>query len=106
MTIAATNALQKVTAEGFHFYQHSAFDMMYTQEVSFFTRADSLADWGVTHTRPVPRDDGVRFQNFSPLSDSVVSGSFSGSFNGGGGIEKGEGDVIRVKGSFMLVFIQ
>jgi len=105
-TITASNAFQKVTAETFNWYQQSPWSMMYTMQVSYFTRADSLADWGVTHTRPVPRDDEVRFENFLPLSDSVVRGSFSGSFNGGGGIEKGGGNLIRVKGNFQLVFIK
>jgi hypothetical protein len=105
MTITASNAFQKVTAETFNWYQQSPWSMMYTMQVSYFTRADSLADWGETHTRPVPRDDEVRYENFLPLTDSVVTGNFSGSFNGVGGIVKGGGSFITVKGNFQLVFI-
>jgi len=104
MTITAANAFQKVTAETFNWYQHSPWSMMYTMQVSYFTRADSLAAWGETHARPVPRDDEVRYENFLPLTDSVVRGNFSGSFNTGG-IVKG-GQLITVKGNFKLVFIK
>jgi len=104
MTITAANAFQKVTAETFNWYQHSPWSMMYTMQVSYFTRADSLAAWGETHARPVPRDDEVRYENFLPLTDSVVGGNFSGSFNTGG-IVKG-GQLITVKGNFKLVFIK
>ena len=106
MTITASNAFQKVTAEAFNWYQRSAWRMVYRMQVSYFTRTDSLADWGETHTRPVPRDDEVRYENFLPLSDSVVRGTFAGSFNGGGGIVKGGGNFITVKGNFKLVFIK
>ena len=104
MTITAANAFQKVTAETFNWYQHSPWSMMYTLQVSYFTRADSLADWGETHVRPMPRDDEVIYENFLPLSDSVVRGNFWGSFNAGG-IAKG-GQFITVKGNFKLVFIK
>lgn len=105
MMITASNALQKVTAEVFHFYQNSPWDMMYQQEVSYFTRTDSLQPWGETYTRVVARDDGVLFDNFTPLSDSVVTGNFGASFNGPGSTPK-EGKLIVVKGNFKLVFIQ
>ncbi|MDO6432778.1 hypothetical protein Q4E93_19380 [Flavitalea sp. BT771] len=106
MTITAANAFQKVMAKTFNWYQRSPWSMMYTMEVSYFTRADSLADWGEDYTRPAPRDDEVRYENFLPLSDSVVRGDFSGTFNGSGGIVKGGGNGIKVKGNFKLVFIK
>jgi len=107
MTITALNAGQKVTAEVYHFYQHSGFDMMYTMEVSYFTRGEGQTGWGDSYKRPIPRDDEVRFNNFTPLSDSVVTGSFSGTFDGGGGIEKGgAGQGISIQGNFGLVFIK
>jgi len=107
MTITASNAIQKVTAVVFNFYQNSPWDMIYQEEVSYFTRADSLGDWGGTYTRPIPRDDGVTFDNFTPLADSVVTGLFSASFNKGGVI-KGEGGQpsITIKGNFKLVFVK
>lgn len=105
MTITASNDVQKVTAVAFNFYQNSPWDMIYQMEVSYFTRADSLSAWGGTYTRPVPRDDQLRFDNFTPLADSVVTGNFSGSFNGTGGLEK-EGQATTVKGNFKLVFIK
>jgi len=104
MTITASNGVQKVKAEAFNFYQHSPWSMIYQEQVSYFTHTDSLKDWGETYLRPVPRDDQVTFDNFTPLSDSVVTGAFSASFNGGGGIAKG-GQATTVKGNFKLVFI-
>ena len=105
LTITASNAFQKVTAETFNFYQQSPWSMIYEEQVSYFARADSLSSWGSTYTRPVPRDDQVSFDNFTPLTDSVVTGNFSASFNGTGGISK-EGQAITIKGTFKLVFIK
>ncbi len=105
LSITASNGTQKVTAETFNFYQHSAWDMIYQEEVSYFSREDSLSSWGGTYARPIPRDDEVRFNNFTPLSDSVVTGHFSASFIGTGDIGK-ESQVTTVKGTFKLVFIK
>ena len=105
MTITASNDIRKVTADVLNFYQQSPWDMMYEQEVSYFTRADSLSAWGGNYTRPVPRDDRVTFDNFTPLSDSVVTGGFSASFNEAGGVVK-EGQAITIKGNFKLVFVK
>lgn len=105
--ITASNAVQKVMASTFNWYQQSPWGMIYQEEVSYFTRADSLGDWGGTYTRPVPRDDQVTFDNFTPLADSVVTGGFSASFNGGNGnVKGGVGQGVRVQGSFKLVFIK
>lgn len=105
VTITASNSVQKVKAEAFNFYQQNPWGMIYQEQVSYFTRADSLQDWGAGYTRPVPRDDEVRFDNFTPLSDSVVNGSFSGSFNSPDYISR-EGQSIIIKGNFKLVFIK
>ena len=102
LSITATNATQKVTADVYNFYQTSAWNMMYTMEVSYFTRPDSLSGWGTGYTRPAPRDDEVRFVNFTPLKDSLVTGDFSGSF-APAIVTKLDGPV-TIKGSFQLVF--
>ena len=105
--ITASNAVQKVMAATFNWYQQSPWGMIYQEEVSYFTRADSLADWGEGYTRPVPRDDRVSFDNFTPLADSVVTGAFGGTFNGGNGnVKTGVGQAVKVQGSFKLVFIK
>lgn len=102
LSITATNAKQKVTANVYNFYQTSAWNMMYTMEVSYFTRPDSLSGWGTGYTRPVPRDDEVRFVNFTPLKDSLVTGDFSGSF-APETVAKLNG-AVTIRGSFQLVF--
>jgi hypothetical protein len=105
MTITASNNVQKVIATAYNWYQNSPWQMMYTMEVSYFTRTDSTGDWGVTYTRPVPRDDRVMYNNFMPLADSVVTGNFTASFNAKEGNAK-ENKLITVKGNFQLVFIK
>jgi hypothetical protein len=77
--------------------------MMYIMEVSYFTRTDSLSGWGVTYPRPVPRNEEIRFDNFTPLTDKIVKGNFLGTFLEGSGPIKEE-HRITVTGSFVLVF--
>jgi hypothetical protein len=101
MTIIANDNFQKVIAEIYNFYQTKPYGMIYTEEVDYLARDDSSSSWGGDYTRPVPRDDQVTFNNFTPLSDSVVTGNFSASFYSTGGEEK---KTINVRGSFQLVF--
>ena len=102
MTIIANNNVQKVIAEIYNFYQNNPLGMIYTEQVDYSTRDDSSSSWGGDYTRPVPRDDQVAFDNFTPLSDSVVTGNFSASFYSNGSTK--EKKTITVKGSFQLVF--
>lgn len=102
MTIIAHDNVQKVIAEIYNFYQTNPLGMMYTEEVSYLTREDSSSSWGGVYTRPVPRDDQVTFANFTPLSDSLVTGNFSASFYSTGSTK--EKKTITVRGSFQLVF--
>jgi hypothetical protein len=104
ISITASNKFQRVTAVTAPFYQYNPpWSMMYPMEVSYFTRADSLSGWGVTHPRPVPRDDRMIYDNSDPLSDKVVKGNFSGSFIEGISPTKEEHFII-VTGNFALVF--
>ena len=104
ISITASNGLQKVTGVTAPFYQYNApWSMIYPMEVSYFTRADSLSSWGVTHPRLVPRDDRMIYDDLDPLNDKLVRGNFSGSFLEEGGPAK-EGNVTVVTGSFVLVF--
>jgi hypothetical protein len=104
ISITASNNFQKVTGVTSPFYQYNApWSMMYPMEVSYFTRVDSLSSWGVTHPRPVPRDDRMIYDNSDPLSDKVVKGNFSGSFIESNGPTKEE-HFITLTGNFVLVF--
>jgi hypothetical protein len=104
ISITATNNVQKVTAVTAPFYQYNApWSMMYPMEVSYFTRTDSLSGWGVTHPRPVPRDDRVIYDSSDPLNDKLVKGNFSGNFILGSGPSKDE-HAVTVSGNFGLVF--
>ncbi len=104
ISITASNGLQKVTGVTAPFYQYNPpWSMMYPMEVSYFTRADSLSGWGVTHPRVVPRDDEMIYDGFDPLGEKVVTGHFSGSFIEGSSPTKEE-HLVTVKGNFVLVF--
>jgi hypothetical protein len=102
MTIIANANFQKVIAEVYNFYQPNPLGWIYTEEVDYLTRDDSSSTWGGDYTRPVPRDDRVTFDNFTPLSDSVVTGNFSASFYSTGSTK--ETKTITVRGNFQLVF--
>lgn len=102
MTIIANDNVQKVIAEVHNFYQTNPLAMIYTEEVSYLTPEDSSGCWGGVYKRPVPRDDQVTFCNFTPLSDSLVTGNFSASFYSTGSTK--EIKTITVRGSFQLVF--
>ncbi len=102
MTIIANDNVQKVIAKAYNFYQTNPLAMMYTMEVSYLTRQDTSSSWDEVYTRPVPRDDQVMFENFTPLSDSLVTGNFSASFCSTGDAK--EKKTITVSGSFQLVF--
>ena len=104
ISITAINNTQKVTGVTAPFYQYNApWSMMYPMEVSYFTRADSLSSWGVTHPRPIPRDDKMVYESSAPLSDKIVKGYFYGSFIEGVSPTKEERRTV-VNATFTLVF--
>jgi len=103
LSITASNAFQKVTAVASPFSVYRPpWSMIYVMEVSYFTRRDSLSDWGVTLSRPVPRDDKIYFDTGDPLDNKTVRGTFSGTFIEHSGTK--EDQFIVVKGNFTLAF--
>jgi hypothetical protein len=101
--INATNNLQKVTAAASPFYQYDPpGTLVYLMEVSYFTRRDSLSEWGSTYRRVIPRDDKIIFDNCAPLSQKMVRGNFSGTFIEA--VDSKEQHPIYVSGNFALVF--
>ncbi|PWU24318.1 hypothetical protein C5B42_00055 [Candidatus Cerribacteria bacterium 'Amazon FNV 2010 28 9'] len=103
MTIIANDNVQKVIAEVYNFYQTNPPGMIYTEEVSYLTRQNSSGSWDDVYARPLPRDDQVTFDNFTPLSDSVVTGNFSATFYSTDSAK--EKKTITVRGTFQLVFV-
>ena len=93
---SAWNSLQKVDVRCFWFYQQSGFNYMYSDSINYSTRPDSLSPWYTIRARNY---GDVYFDCcMAPLTDSLVTGNYSGDF------APTPKQSLRIKGNFHLVF--
>jgi hypothetical protein len=102
---SAWSALQRVDVYCFSFNEQSGFNYQFSDSINYSTRPDSLSAW--TTARAV-NWGSVSFDCcVAPLTDTVITGEYSGNFaNAGSGPDKNLSNVqgLTVSGNFNLLF--
>jgi hypothetical protein len=102
---SAWNALQRVDVYCFSFDEQSGFNYQFSDSINYSTRPDSLTAW--TTVRAVNWGTVTFDCCVAPLTDSVISGVYSGNFaSGNPDLSKNPGNVpgLAVNGNFYLLF--
>jgi hypothetical protein len=102
---SAWNALQRVDIYCFSFNEQSGFNYQFSDSINYSTRPDSLTAW--TTVRAVNWGTVTFDCCVAPLTDSVISGDYSGNFaSGNPDLSKNAGDMpgLTVNGNFNLSF--
>jgi hypothetical protein len=92
---SAWNKLQKVDVYCFWFYQQSRWNYQYSDSINYSTRPDTVTNW--TTTRAIDWGEVYFDCCQAPLTDTLITGTYSGNFlNGKQGL--------TIKGDFHLLF--